>query len=186
MRLENEKQRGCPRGNGQKRNFSSSRVIRPVAGRSGEGGKDIDAQKSSDNNGPSRQWNVPGCGDYLQNQTRKMYGVPFYRYLSNDHTDLDVLIERVNKVSRHEFSLRRNDVQALAYNLAESLKIDHLFNTEEGLADWNWLWGFIQRNPGLSIRKKENLKLIRELGMERKVVYEYFDLLKEIMKNLIY
>ena len=63
-------------------------------------------------------------------------------------------VKHIKKLSRHGFSLTRNDVRSLAFNLAESLKIDHRFNREEGLAGWDWLWGFLKRPLGYLFGKK--------------------------------
>ena len=145
-------------------------------------------------------------GDCSQNHAAKVYGVPrqtLRRYLSTENTDSNggqsyklgrkpelgqraevVLVNHIKKLSRHGFSLTRNDVRALAFNLAGSLNIDHRFNREEELAGWDWLWGFLKRHPGLSIRKEENLSLARALGMKREVVHRYFDLLERFMGDL--
>lgn len=71
----------------------------------------------------------------------------------------------------------------MAYLLAENLKISHKFNKEKGLAGYDWLCSFLRRNPDLSVRNPEGLSRLRSEGVNKDVVWKYFDLLKNSLEQ---
>ncbi|KAJ8897490.1 hypothetical protein PR048_002837 [Dryococelus australis] len=81
-------------------------------------------------------------------------------------------------------TLRRAQLQELAFNLAEKLGLQHRFNKEAGLADWGRLWSYLKRHTDLSIRKEENLSINRALSMNKSEVGLFFDLLEDKMSEL--
>lgn len=90
----------------------------------------------------------------------------------------------ISKLQASGFTPTRDNVKEMAYKLAEQLKIKHNFNHETKMAGYDWLNSLRRRNPKLAIRKSEEVSKNRALGMNKKVVYEYFDLLeKTLIKN---
>lgn len=69
----------------------------------------------------------------------------------------------------------------MAFKLTEQLGIEHRFNKESRLAGFPWLQLFIQRNPRLPVTKAEEVSINRSLGMNKKDVEVYFQLLENIL-----
>lgn len=75
------------------------------------------------------------------------------------------------------------EVRKIAYQLAVKSKIPHPFNNEEQMAGKDWLYGFFQRFPQLSIRKPENTSAVRARGFNKAAVSEFFNILQDVMKK---
>lgn len=91
------------------------------------------------------------------------------------------IIIHISKLQASGFTPTRDNVREMAYKLAKQLKINHIFNHETKMAGYVWLNSFLRRNPKLAIRKSEGVSKNRALGMNKKVVYEYFDLLEKTL-----
>ncbi|XP_056641505.1 uncharacterized protein LOC130448245 [Diorhabda sublineata] len=84
----------------------------------------------------------------------------------------------IQKLQKHGFALTRENVRAMAFHLADQLKIKHPFNRDSKLAGYDWLHMFLQRHPDLSVRKAEGVSLARCNGMNKEKVSAYFNLLE--------
>lgn len=91
------------------------------------------------------------------------------------------LARHILKLQKNGFAPTRTDLRSMAFKLAEQLGIKHRFNKESRLAGFPWLKLFLQRNPRLSVRKAEGVSINRSLGMNKKDVAEYFQLLENIL-----
>lgn len=58
--------------------------------------------------------------------------------------------------------------------------IPHPFDTKLKVAGSDWLKGFLQRHPSLTLRAPENTSLARARGFNRESVGKFFDLLERI------
>ncbi|KAG5878314.1 hypothetical protein JTB14_025364 [Gonioctena quinquepunctata] len=65
------------------------------------------------------------------------------------------------------FGLTCDDVRKLAYQLAVKNNICHRFNVENGRAGWDWLRGFRQRNPKISLRNPEPTSAATDIAQEQ-------------------
>ncbi|XP_057660723.1 uncharacterized protein LOC130896560 [Diorhabda carinulata] len=84
----------------------------------------------------------------------------------------------IQKLQKHGFAPTRENVRAMAFHLADQLKIKHPFNRDSKLAGYDWLHMFLQRHPDLSVRKAEGVSLARCNGMNKEKVSAYFNLLE--------
>jgi len=82
--------------------------------------------------------------------------------------------EMENELSKHLIEMQKrfyglmpSDLRKLAYEYAETLKIDHPFDRESKMARENWLAGFLKRHPELSIWKPEATSLGRAVGLNK-------------------
>lgn len=97
------------------------------------------------------------------------------------------MVHHIKKLQAQGFAPTRADVQGMAFMLAEKLNIKHNFDREREKAGYDWLQSFLSRNPDLSVRKSEGVSVNRALGMNKKVVGNYFDLLEKTVvdNNLV-
>lgn len=92
----------------------------------------------------------------------------------------------VDTILYHEFQLfgfTTFEIRQIAFQLAIKLKIDHKFNMKLELAGKDWLQGFMQRHPQLTLRKPEHTSRARALGFNKKSVSEFFELLENTVKK---
>lgn len=93
------------------------------------------------------------------------------------------LVSRILKLSARGFPLDSTDVRKTAYEFADSNKIKHTFSETKKMAGKEWLMGFRERNPNLSLRKAEGLSLARCNGLNREDVAEFFSLLRKTLED---
>lgn len=93
------------------------------------------------------------------------------------------LVQHIKKAQKYGFPITVPDVRKIAYNFAESLKINHKFNKEKAIAGSDWFRSFLRRHPDLCIRKAEGISLGRGEGMNPVDVGNYFKLLQEILEQ---
>ncbi|XP_050298737.1 uncharacterized protein LOC126737743 isoform X3 [Anthonomus grandis grandis] len=105
---------------------------------------------------------------------KRTLGQPCVRGIENEKK----IKLHIQKLQKHGFAPTRECVRAMAFNLAEQLKIKHTFNKEKKLAGYDWLTMFLKRNPDLSVRKAEGVSLARCKGMNKTDVSMYFNLLE--------
>nr|XP_039252971.1 jerky protein homolog-like [Styela clava] len=88
------------------------------------------------------------------------------------------------QASRHYYGLRKDEVRELAYEMAvkNGTNIPRSW-VENSRAGRDWLYGFMQRHPKLSLRKPEATSLSRATSFNRKNVGEFFDNLDSVMKR---
>ncbi|XP_076805955.1 uncharacterized protein LOC143449578 [Clavelina lepadiformis] len=91
------------------------------------------------------------------------------------------LVSHVLELERQFFGVTRKHLQSLAFELAEKNQIKHRFNMEKRLAGADWVSGFLQRNPQLSLRTPEPTSAARARGFNRVSVGKFFALLGEVM-----
>lgn len=79
------------------------------------------------------------------------------------------------------FGMTIFDLREIAFQLAEKNNIDHPFkDTAAGL---DWAYGFMKRNPSLSLRTPEATSAARAMGFNKVVVANFFKLLEETITN---
>ncbi|KAF2886856.1 hypothetical protein ILUMI_19317 [Ignelater luminosus] len=62
------------------------------------------------------------------------------------------LVEHIKTLETRFFGLTTLDVRKLAFQIAEVKKIAHRFSRDKEVVGWNWLRGFTQQNPSISLR----------------------------------
>uniref|UniRef100_A0A8D9EKN5 HTH CENPB-type domain-containing protein n=1 Tax=Cacopsylla melanoneura TaxID=428564 RepID=A0A8D9EKN5_9HEMI len=99
-----------------------------------------------------------------------------YKPVFNTEQESEI-VDHVLLMEQRLFGLTLEDLRRLAYNLAESNNIKHPFNEEKKKAGKSWLYGFLKRNPQISLRSPEKTSLARAKGFNRTAVGKFFDLL---------
>ena len=88
------------------------------------------------------------------------------------------LVTYIKTMERKLFGLTREDLQRLAYELAERNSLRHPFTN--GMAGEDWVRSFMSRQK-LSLRKAETTSIARATGFNRAQVQRGFDLLRSVM-----
>lgn len=75
-------------------------------------------------------------------------------------------------------------LQRSVYTFCAENNIENPFNNSTGLAERKWLKLFLQRHPEVSRRKTQSMNLGRAAKLNKFIVSDYFENLKEIMTRL--
>jgi len=84
------------------------------------------------------------------------------------------------KMSALYYGVTKQDLCKLAYQVAERNKISHSFNEDRKMAGTDWFYGFLKRNPDLTMRIPEATSLSRVIGFRRSEVNRFYDNLRQV------
>ena len=93
------------------------------------------------------------------------------------------LSDHAKRLSELFFGITKEQLCKLAYELAWKNGMQHPFNKDKRAAGDDWFYGFMSRNPALSLRKPESTSITRVMGFRRSEVNRFFDNLKEVYKK---
>lgn len=93
------------------------------------------------------------------------------------------LVVYILNMETRMYGLSTRDVRNLAYQLAEINGIKHNFSHEQQSAGKDWLKGFRERHPNLTLRLPEATSLARAMGFNRPVITKYYNILREDIKK---
>lgn len=91
------------------------------------------------------------------------------------------LVKLLKSMSNRLYGMSPKVVRELVFNYCEINHIDHRFNKDEKKAGEDWLRGFLQRHPSLSVRVAEATSMQRAVGFNKAKVKRFFDELKRLM-----
>ena len=90
----------------------------------------------------------------------------------------DIILDMENAL----YGLTRSDLQDLVFQFCCKNQIPNPFTTTEK-AGRDWLNGFLQRNPEISIRKPENVSIGRAYGFSRHKLADFFTKYLKVIYN---
>jgi hypothetical protein len=65
------------------------------------------------------------------------------------------------------FGLTVSDVRELTFQFAVKSGLSHKFNLESKMAEYDWVYSFLDINPNLSVRKAQGLSYARSKGVNK-------------------
>lgn len=89
----------------------------------------------------------------------------------------------VIKLSKLFYGISRSDIKKCAFQYAEKKNIDHPFNKNLQSSGDDWLWGFMKRNPNISLRKPEATSINRISAFNREAVSTFFSNLEAVQNR---
>ncbi|KAJ8728916.1 hypothetical protein PYW07_006612 [Mythimna separata] len=99
----------------------------------------------------------------------------------------EILANHLRTVSNKVYGLTREQFRKVCYSVAKQLGIEKRFNQVNQTAGKDWLAGFLQRHPDLSIRKPEAISTNRILGFNKTDITLFFNNLEKLMEpQMIY
>ncbi|CAB3236996.1 unnamed protein product [Arctia plantaginis] len=93
----------------------------------------------------------------------------------------EILANHLRTMSNNFYSLTREQFRKVCYSVAKQLGIEERFNQVNQTAGKDWLAGFLQRHPDLSIRKPEAISINRILGFNKTEITLFFNNLEKLM-----
>lgn len=94
------------------------------------------------------------------------------------------IVEHIQNLEMRFFGMSTIDVRRLAYELAIRNRIPHSFNSKQKMAGWDWLKGFTQRNPEISLRRPEATSAARARSFNKPQIQKYFELLERALEEV--
>lgn len=86
-------------------------------------------------------------------------------------------------LSKLFYGVSQIELRRLVYEYAERNKINHRFNTVRKIAGADWMYGFLRRNPDLSLRKPEATSVNIVKAFNRNEVGRFFSNLESLMER---
>lgn len=137
----------------------------------------------------SKTFNVPSStlrrraankNTYAINETKGFLGgsVPTF-----DKDIEDQITKHIKELETRFYGLTMLELRKLAFDLAEKNGIPHKFNKEKGVAGWNWIKGFLRRNPSISLRKPELTSAARAQAFNKPRIKDFFKRLAEVLDS---
>lgn len=93
------------------------------------------------------------------------------------------LKDHIISMQERFYGLTLTDVKQLAFEVADSLNIPNQFNKETRTAGYDWVCGFLQRNPEVCIRRPESTSIGRAVGFNKSQVDHFYQILYEKMED---
>jgi len=85
------------------------------------------------------------------------------------------LCDYAKQMSDMYFGITKDQICRLAYEVADRNGIRHAFNKYKKAAGSDWFYGFMKRNPSVSLRMPESTSLAKIIGFCRTEVTRFFD-----------
>ena len=132
----------------------------------------------------ARAWNVPKST--LQRRVKGT--VKGHKHVSGRSPVLmmeqeEELVTLIKHLAKRGFPLRRQEIQALAYQYAAKHNLIG-FSKKNKRAGQYWFDHFLARHPDLSLKKPEGLSSARAAGLNPTVVSKWFDCNKQVIEEL--
>ncbi|KAB0804364.1 hypothetical protein PPYR_01334 [Photinus pyralis] len=89
----------------------------------------------------------------------------------------------VLKLANLYYGLTPKQIRQIAFEFAASNNIKHNFNCDKKMCGKEWLYGFLRRNPQISLRRPEATSLNRVLAFNRTAVNLFYDNLEQVMEK---
>ena len=93
----------------------------------------------------------------------------------------DQLFEYALTMSDMFFGLTQDKLRSIAYEVACKNRIKHPFDHKSKKAGKDWLYGFLKRYPGLSLRSPEPTSLSRAIGFRKTEVDKFYNNLENVL-----
>lgn len=94
------------------------------------------------------------------------------------------LVSRIVRFADVGFPLTARALRRCVYIFCEKNGIEQRFNEIKGCAGRKWLKGFLRRHPDIARRKAQHLNEARAQKLNKFIVSDYFNTLKEVLTKL--
>jgi len=133
----------------------------------------------------SRRYDIPRTeesGKDADKDASMLMHVGRFRPVFDSHMENE-LSKHPTEMQQHFYGLMLSDLRKLAFEYAETRKIDHPFDCESKMAREDWLGGFLKRTRKLSIRKPEPTSLGRAVGFNKPQVDGFYNNLQVLIEQ---
>ncbi|KAB0803136.1 hypothetical protein PPYR_00106 [Photinus pyralis] len=95
----------------------------------------------------------------------------------------EILVSHLRDLEVRFFGLNMVELRRLAFDIAESNHLPHPFNKTKKMAGWDWVHGFLKRNPSISLRLPEKTSLARAQAFNKPKIKEFFSILTKVIDD---
>lgn len=93
------------------------------------------------------------------------------------------IVEFITEMAKRFYGITQLQLRKLAYDFAVAKNIKNIFSSEKGMAGKCWVYSFLKRNPGISLRVPEPTSLNRVLGFNKSEISIFFTNLETLMEK---
>jgi len=86
-------------------------------------------------------------------------------------------------MARRGFPLTESDIHDLSFQYAKKNSMN-VFRDDKQRAGYYWMKGFLSRHPRISVKSPEGLSAARAVGMNKTVIFKWFDSYEDVMNKL--
>lgn len=135
-------------------------------------------------NAASKQFSIPRrtLGGYVKSKKSHKTSAGRKPVLTQEQES--TLVERIVRLADVGFPVTPKVVKRSVFTFCKENGLQHQFNGTEGCAGRTWFRGFLKRHPELAKRKAQHLNEARAEKLNRFIVQDYFEKLKDIFKML--
>jgi hypothetical protein len=110
-------------------------------------------------------------------ETLRRYESTFHRHAEK------ATVQHILVLEAPMFGLKAWDVLKLKCDVAEKKDVEHRFNADKRMAEWDWLTDFRKRIPRISLRRPEPTSETCTQTFNRPQVQKHFSLLVETFRK---
>ncbi|KAG5876853.1 hypothetical protein JTB14_023547 [Gonioctena quinquepunctata] len=95
----------------------------------------------------------------------------------------EALVERVFEFGGRLCVFNTTEIIKIVHEYEEKLGLDYRSDKNEQMAGWDWLKGFGERDPDISLRAPEPTSAARARGFNKPQIMEFFSLLEKVVAD---
>lgn len=129
----------------------------------------------------ARNFNVPESSLRDRMRLGEDYNPPMGRKTTFTDEEEKEICEYVKLSAKKFYGITQQQLRKLVYDFAVAKNIKNNFSTEKGMAGKCFVYAFLKRNPGISLRLPEPTSLNRVLGFNKAEIDIFFGNLETLM-----
>lgn len=129
----------------------------------------------------AKNFNVPESTIRDRLKLGEDYNPPMGRKPTFSVEEEKEMVAFITVMAKRFYGITQQQLRKLAYDFAVAKNIKNIFSSEKGMAGKCWVYSFLKRNPGLSLRLPEPTSLNRVLGFNKSEITIFFANLETLM-----
>lgn len=109
------------------------------------------------------------------------YDPPMGRKATFTKEEEKEMVSFITVMAKKFYGITQQQLRKLAYDFAVAKNIKNIFSSEKRMAGKCWVYSFLKRNPGISLRLPEPTSLNRVLGFNKSEIAIFFTNLETLM-----
>ncbi|CAH2097657.1 unnamed protein product [Euphydryas editha] len=129
----------------------------------------------------AKNFNVPESTIRDRLKLGEDYNPPMGRKATFKKEEEEELVAFITLMAKKFYGITQQQLRKLAYDFAIKKNVKNIFSSERGMAGKCWVYSFLKRNPGISLRLPEPTSLNRVLGFNKSEITIFFSNLETLV-----